>query len=110
MTEEQASKQTILPMKYWESDFRLAPGNLIKLENSNFTGWNGTFLMGALTYQHLVSYNPDTDETKVLIPKVGRIRDIAQLPSGDLVVLIEKSSPAWLDKGRIVRIKPKNNN
>ena len=110
LTEEEASKQTILPMKYWESDFRLAPGNLIKLEGSNFTGWNGTFLMGALTYQHLVSYHPDTDETKVLIPKVGRIRDIAQLPSGDLVVLIEKSSPAWLDKGRVVRIKPKNNN
>ena len=107
MTEEEAAKSTILPMKYWETTFRLAPSCLIKLKNSNFNRWNGSFLMGALTYQHLVLYNPATDETEIVLPKAGRVRDVAQLPSGNLVILIEKSSPGWLDKGRIVKLTPK---
>jgi len=106
MTEEEAAKRTILPMKYWETTFRLAPSGLIKLKNSNFNQWNGSFIMGALTYQHLLLYNPDTDETEIVLPKAGRVRDIAQLPSGNLVILIEKSSPGWLDKGRVVKLTP----
>ncbi len=104
MTETEAAKQTLLPMKYWRPDYRLAPSCLIKLKNSNFDQWNGTFLMGALVYQQLVSYHPDTDELEVILPKVGRVRDVAQLPSGNLVILIEQSSPGWLDKGRLVKL------
>ncbi len=31
-----------------------------------------------LAYQHLVLYNPDTDETKIFLLQLGRVCDIAQ--------------------------------
>ena len=104
MTEEEAARTTIMPVKYWGPDFRLAPSCLVWLEDSNFEEWNGSFIMGALTYQHLVSYNPDTDETKIIVHKIGRVRDLAQLPSGDLVVLIDHKSPGLFSKGRVVKL------
>ena len=107
MTEEDAAKSTVLPEKYWGPDFRLAPSCLVRLDNSNFEEWNDYFLIGGLTYQHLIGYNPDTDETKILLHKVGRIRDIAQLPSGDLVLLIDHKSPGLFSKGRLVKLSIK---
>jgi len=109
MTEEEAAKNTILPIKHWTPDFRLAPSCLIRLKNSNFEPWNGSFLMGALTYQHLVLYNPETDETEIVLPKAGRVRDIAQLPSGNLVILIDENSPRLYSKGRLVKLTLKTN-
>ncbi|MEX0287589.1 MAG: PQQ-dependent sugar dehydrogenase [Flavobacteriaceae bacterium] len=106
MTEEEAAKSTVLPIKYWTPTFRLAPSCLVKLENSNFETWNGSFLMGALTYQQIIRYNPDTDEMETVLPKVGRVRDIAQLPNGNLVILIEQSSPRFWSKGRLVKLSP----
>lgn len=120
MTEEEAARHTILPMKYWKpADFfdgglgsgtiyQLAPSGLIKLKNSNFNDWNGAFLMGALTYQNLVLYNPNTDKSEIVMSGAGRIRDIAQLPSGNLIILIDESSPRWRDSGRLVKLSPKN--
>lgn len=109
MTEEEAAKNTILPVKHWTPDFRLAPSCLIRLKNSNFEPWNGSFLMGALTYQHLVLYNLETDDTEIVLPKVGRVRDISQLPSGNLVILIDQKSPSLFSKGRLVKIRLKTN-
>ncbi len=108
MTEEEAAKHTILPIKYWEPSFRLAPSSLIKLKNSNFEQWNGSFLMGGLAYQCLVRYNSDVDETEIVLPEAGRIRDVAQLPSGNLVILIDQHTPTWWHKGRVVKLVPKN--
>ena len=107
MTEAEASKITVLPEKYWGPDFRLSPSGLIKLKNSNFRSWNGSFLMGGLTYQHLVLYNPKTGETQLAIPKVGRVRDIAQLPSGNLLILVDHKSPRINTTGRLIRLTPK---
>ncbi len=107
MSEEEAAKISVLPIKYWTPDFRLAPSCLIKLKNSNFEDWNGSFLMGALTYQHLVRYNPDTDETEIVLSKAGRVRDVAQLPSGNLVLLIDGYSPKAKDSGRVVKLTMK---
>jgi len=106
MTEEEAAKTTILPLKHWDPSFRLAPGCLLKLKNSNFHSWNGSFLIGALAYQHLVRYDPETDLTEIVLPKAGRVRDVAQLPGGDLVILIEQSSPGLQDTGRLVKLSP----
>lgn len=36
LTEEEAAKSTIVPMKYWEPSFRLAPSGLIKLKKQQF--------------------------------------------------------------------------
>ena len=109
MTEQEAAKSTILPVKYWTKDFRLAPSSLIKLKNSNFKDWNGSFLIGGLTYQSLIRYDPETDKTENVMPDIGRIRDIAQLPSGNLVILIDHHSPNSKDKGRVVKLKKQTN-
>lgn len=107
MTEEEAKEKTTLPLKYWTPDFRLAPSGLLLLRNSNFKEWNGSFLMGALAYQHLIRYNPKTYETEIVLPNVGRVRDIGQLPGGDLIILLDKSSPSIWSKGRLVKLSPK---
>ena len=106
MKEEEAAKSTILPLKHWDPPYRLAPSCLLMLTNSNFESWNGSFLIGGLAYQNLVRYDPATDLTEVVLPKVGRVRDVAQLPSGNLVALIEQSSPGLQDKGRLVKLSP----
>jgi len=109
MTEQEAAKNTILPLKYWTKDFRLAPSSLIKLKNSNFKDWNGSFLIGGLTYQSLIRYDPETEKTENVMPDVGRIRDIAELPSGNLVILIDHNTPNSKDKGRVVKLTQQTN-
>ena len=106
MTEEEAALSTELPIKYWRNDFNIAPSSLSMLTNSNFESWNGSFVMGSLAQRNLIGYNLDTGVTKILIPNTGRLRDIAQLPSGDLLILIDDASPRPSDRGRIVKISP----
>lgn len=119
MTEAEAAENTILPVKYWLPEdfgynnaewgytYQLAPSALLKLKNSSFEEWNGSFLMAGLTFQNLLRYNLETDESEIVWPRAGRIRDIAQLPSGNLVLLIDKNSPNRSDDGRLVRISPR---
>lgn len=110
MTEEEAMAISILPAKYWGSDFRVAPSGLLKLENSNFSEWNGSFLMGALNPQHLLRYDLASDETEIVLSNIGRVRDIAQLPSGNLLILIDAKSPNDSDEGRIIKLTLNQNN
>jgi len=105
MTEEEAAVSTVLPLKAWTTSFRISPSGLIKLKNSNFPEWNGSFLMGSLLGRDLVRYDPDTDVTEIVLENIGRVRDIAQLPSGDLLILIDEGSPTAADKGRIIRLR-----
>lgn len=107
MSEQEASASTVLPLKYWGTDFRLAPSGLLKLENSNFIDWNGSFLIGSLGLQGLFSYNSLRDESRMLLDGIGRVRDIAQLPGGDLLISIDKGSPGLSDEGRILKLSPK---
>lgn len=104
MTEAEAAVSTVLPLKAWTTSFRISPSGLIKLKNSNFPEWNGSFLMGSLLGRDLVRYDPADDLTEIVLENIGRVRDIAQLPSGDLLILIDEGSPTAADKGRIVRL------
>lgn len=108
MTEEEALQTTKLPLKHWTYYFRASPSGLVRLENSLFSEWNGSFLFGSLFLQHLVSYNMETDETSILLDGVGRVRDIAQLPSGNLLILIDADSPRFYNSGRVVKLSPNN--
>lgn len=110
MTEEEAMAISILPAKYWGSDFRVAPSGLLKLENSNFSEWNGSFLMGALYPQLLLRYDLASDETEIVLSNIGRVRDIAQLPSGNLLILIDAKSPNDSDEGRTIKLTLNQNN
>jgi glucose/arabinose dehydrogenase len=108
ISQDSAAKFTIFPEHYWTVPTRdggqaVAPACLLKVENSNIEGWNGHFLFGSLAYRRLMKYNRETDETFGLTIE-GRVRTIQQLPSGDIIALIERND---LEKanGLIVRIK-----
>lgn len=107
MTEQEAALFSVLPAKAWGPDFRVAPSGLLKLSNSNFSSWNGSFLMGSLYAQNLLRYNLESDETEIVLVNAGRVRDIAQLPSGNLLILIDAGSPNTSDTGRIIKLVPK---
>lgn len=108
ISEDSASTFTVLPEHYWtvqtdDGGQAIAPACLFKVENSNITDWNNYFLLGSLAYRRLMKYNRTTDETFSLNIE-GRVRTIKQLPSGDIIALIERSNTNE-SNGKIVRIK-----
>ncbi len=107
MSEAEAAVHTVLPIKAWGTDFRIAPSGLIRAKGSVFEEWNDTFLLGALNLEHLISYNMETGATRILLSGIGRVRDIAQLPSGNFLISIDQNSPDNLDSGRILKLTPK---
>jgi glucose/arabinose dehydrogenase len=107
MSEDAARGVSTLPAKFWGPDFRVAPSGLLFVEGSQFASWNGAFLIGALNPQHLLRYDPATGETEIVLRNVGRIRDIAQLPSGKLLIAVDAGSPKSSDRGRIIELSPR---
>jgi glucose/arabinose dehydrogenase len=107
MSEGAARAVSILPAKFWGPDYRVAPSGLLFVEGSQFASWNGAFLLGALKPQHLLRYDPATDETEIVLRNVGRVRDIAQLPSGKLLIAVDAGSPKPSDRGRIIELSPR---
>jgi aldose sugar dehydrogenase len=107
MSEDAARAVSILPAKFWGPDFRVAPSGLLFVEGSQFTTWNGAFLLGALNPQHLLRYDLATDETEIVLRNIGRVRDIAQLPSGKLLIAVDARSPRPSDRGRIIELSPR---
>ena len=104
MSEDSARAVSVLPLKHWNPDFRVAPSGLLFVEGSQFENWNGAFLFGSLFQQHLLRYDPATDETRIVLKNVGRIRDIAQLPSGKLLIAVDAKSPKPSARGRIIEL------
>ena len=106
MTEEEAAQTTVLPLKAWDRTFNMAPSGLVRLEGSAFPAWDGAFLWGSLAQRRLIAYDPATDRTAILLDEAGRIRDVAQLPSGALLVLRDATDLEARD-GQIVKILPR---
>ena len=98
MSEADARAVSVMPAKYWTPDNRVAPSGLLSLD--------GAFLFGALRQQHLLRYDPSTDVTQIVFSKVGRVRDIARMPSGKLLIAVDRGSPKSADQGRIIEISP----
>jgi aldose sugar dehydrogenase len=98
MSEDAARAVSILPAKFWGPDNRVAPSGLLFHE--------GAFLLGALNPQHLLRYDPATGETEIVLRNVGRVRDIARLPSGKLLIAVDAGSPKASDRGRIIELSP----
>lgn len=99
MSEDAARAVSILPLKFWGPDYRVAPSGLLYID--------GAFLLGALNPQNLLRYDPVTDETEIVLRNVGRVRDIAQLPSGKLLIAVDAGSPKPSDRGRIIELSPR---
>ncbi len=107
ISEDSAAKFIRFPEHYWtvptpDGGQAIGPACLLKVDSSNVADWNGNFLFGSLAYRRLMKYNRETKETFGL-DLGGRVRTIKQLPSGDLIALIERNH---LDKanGMLVRI------
>jgi glucose/arabinose dehydrogenase len=107
MSESAARSVSILPVKFWGPEDRVAPSGLLFVEGSQFASWNGAFLFGALRPQHLLRYDPVTNETEIVLRNVGRVRDVAQLPSGKLLIAVDAGTPKSSDRGRIIELSPR---
>lgn len=107
ISEDSAATFTTLPEHYWTVPTNyggqaLAPACLLKVDGSNIADWNGHFVFGSLAYRRLMKYNRETDETLGLNIE-GRVRTIKQLPSGDIIALIERNDLEQAN-GFIIRI------
>ena len=107
MSEDSARAVSVLPLKHWNPDFRVAPSGLVFVEGTQFEEWNGAFLFGSLFQHHLLRHDPVTDETRIVMKNVGRIRDIARLPSGKLLIAVDAKSPRPSNRGRIIELSPR---
>ena len=58
----------------------------------------------------LLWVNLATGEYKPVLKDIGRLRDVAQLPSGDLLILVDQHSPNRGDSGRIIKLSRKDAN
>ena len=106
MTEAEAARTTVLPLKAWDRTFNMAPSGLVRLEGSAFPAWDGAFVWGSLAQRRLVAYDPATDRTAILLDDVGRVRDLTQLPSGALLILVD-ASDLEARNGQVVRVHPR---
>ena len=120
MTEQEAATVSILPAKFWGPNFRVAPSGLLFVEdNRQFPSWDGSFLLGALNPQHLLRYDPSTEQTEIALRGVGRVHDVAQLPSGKLLLAIDGCLAGWPEcvsrslllpqyasLGRVIQVQP----
>lgn len=107
ITEAEAEQTTILPERYWTiptyyGGQAIAPACLLKVEGSNINGWNNHFLIGSLAYRRLLKYDFENNKTYGLTIE-GRVRTIKQLPSGDIIALIERND-LRKSNGLIIRI------
>lgn len=107
ISESLAATSSILPEHQWtvqtdKGGRSIAPACLLRVTNSNIAAWNDYFLIGSLSFRRLMKYNRATQET-VGLPIEGRVRDVKQLPGGDIIVLIERNDLSK-QNGKIVRI------
>lgn len=95
ISKDSAATFTVFPEHYWtvptnDGGQAIAPACLLKVTGSTISDWNGYFLLGSLAYRRLMKYNRETQETFGLNIE-GRVRTIKQLPSGDILALIERN-------------------
>ena len=107
ISEDSAATFTVFPEYYWtvptyDGGQAIAPACLLKVTESNISDWNDYFVFGSLAFRRLMKYNRETDETFGLNIE-GRVRTIKQLPSGDIIALIERNDLKQ-SNGMIVRI------
>ena len=107
ITRDSAATFTKFPEHFWTVQTKkggqcVAPACLLKVENSNVKDWNDHFLFGSLAYRRLMKYNHESKETFGLDIE-GRVRTIKQLPSGDIIALIERND-IRKSNGYILRI------
>ncbi len=95
VTKDSAATFSVLPEHYWTVQTKdggqaIAPSCLLKVNESTVSDWNGYFIFGSLAFRRLMKYDRETKETFGLNIE-GRVRTVKQLPSGDILALIERN-------------------
>lgn len=106
MTEAEARRSTILPIKAWGPRLNMAPSGLVRLRGSAFPALDGSFVWGSLARRQLIAYDPIRETTSILLDRVGRVRDVAQLPGGGMVILLD-ATDGKAANGVVVRLTPR---
>lgn len=82
----------------------IAPSGMLFYSGKAFPQWKGDLFVGGLRATALVRLELDgekvVDEERLLTDLGYRIRDVAESPEGDIVVITDE------DNGRIIRIAP----
>lgn len=85
------------PVTYWVPS--IAPCGMARVEGDRYEGWQNSFLIGALSHQHVarvVVRDGKYVSQEKLLDKIGRVRAVAESPDGYLYVATE--SPGMLLK------------
>tara|TARA_R110000744_G_scaffold42133_1_gene95298 strand:- start:2785 stop:3966 length:1182 start_codon:yes stop_codon:yes gene_type:complete len=95
ISQDSAATFTVFPEHYWtvptnDGGQAIAPACLLQVTGSTISDWNNYFLIGSLAYRRLMKYNSETGKTFGLKIE-GRVRTIKQLPSGNIIALIERN-------------------
>lgn len=101
LSEEEADSLTVLPVKAWGPSFNMAPSSLSLVE---LPGLGSRFVWGSLAQQRMIAYDIASDRTSIVLDRFGRIREVKQLPDGDLLVLVDSESSYSTYSGSLVRI------
>ena len=67
----------------------------------------GFFVLGSLVQRRLLAYDLESRRTLILLDHVGRVRDVAELPSGSLLILLDAGGPGPSSSGRVVKLTPR---
>ena len=78
---------------------------MVRIDDSTFPDLDGLFLFGGVTRELLLGQDVVTGETFVLLEEAGLVRDVDQLPSGDIVFAVA-APPGEPNAGGIVRLSP----
>ncbi len=85
------------PITYWIPS--IAPCGLAFVKGSKYKGWEGNILVGSLRFKYLVRCELDGNKVthkEVLLPNIGRLRDIEMGPDGFVYISVE--SPGMIFK------------
>ena len=85
------------PITYWIPS--IAPCGLAFVKGTKYKGWEGNILVGSLRFKYLVRCEMKGNSVvhkEVLLPNIGRLRDIEMGPDGYVYISVE--SPGMIFK------------
>jgi glucose/arabinose dehydrogenase len=100
-TGEPRAEGFVEPVYYW--DPVIAPGGIDFYDGDLFAGWRGDLLIGSLNPGGLVRLRLEGDRVageERMLPDIGRVRDVEELPDGSLLLLTD------FPDGEILRVAP----
>lgn len=90
------------PVLQWTPS--IAPSGMAFYSGERFPGWRGNLLVGALKFKMLVRLELDgtrvVHEERLLVDRIGRIRDVRQGPDGLVYLLTDEPD------GQLLRLEP----